>query len=373
MGGDRAEALPWQDVSVSSAQAGEGLPEGLSVQAGCAMKHSSAASPGGTAVAEPEPASGAAAVRGGAVSWFRGHATAVIGVAAVLVVAVAFGVTRLSSTPSRPAALEPVRYLGVYERSVPASYAGIDQFGRAIGKQPDLAPYYSSWGEPFQAAFAATAAQHGAAPLVQINPAHVQLAAITAGRYDGYLRRFAAAVRSYHRRVIVGFGHEPNGYWFSWGYSHATAASFIAAWRHIVNLFRAQGASNVTWLWTVNIIDARGGIQPPAPWWPGSSYVNWVGIDGYYYKPSWSFAPLFGPTIKAVRALTRDPILISEIAAGDADQPTKITNLFAGTRAYGLLGFVWFNVDKEQNWQVTSPRAVAAFRRGVTAYQRPGP
>jgi mannan endo-1,4-beta-mannosidase len=337
------------------------------------MKHSSAAGPGGTAVTEPDPGSGHAAVRSRRVNWFRGHATAVICVAAVLIVAIVFVITRLSSTPSRPAALEPVRYLGVYERSVPASYAGIDQFGQTIGKQPDLAAYYSSWGEPFAAAFAAAAAQHGAAPLVQINPAHVQLTAITAGRYDGYLRRFADAVRAYRHRVVIGFGHEPNGYWFSWGYSHATAPSFVAAWRHIVNVFRAQGASNVTWLWTVNIIDTKGGIEPPAPWWPGSSYVNWVGIDGYYYKPSWTFAPLFGPTIKAVRALTRDPILISETAANDTDQPTKITNLFAGTRAYGLLGFVWFNVDKEQSWQVTSPAAVAAFRRGVRVYQRPGP
>ena len=138
-------------------------------------------------------------------------------------------------------------------------------------------------------------------------------------------------------------------------------------------MFRRQGASNVTWLWTINIIDPQGGIDPPSAWWPGASYVNWVGVDGYYYKRSWTFAPLFGPTIKAVRALTRDPILISETAAGNADQPAKITNLFAGSRAYGLLGFIWFNVDKEQNWQVTSPRAVAAFRRGAAAYQRAAP
>ena len=30
------------------------------------------------------------------------------------------------------------------------------------------------------------------------------------------------------------------------------AATFVAAWRHIVTLFRAEGADNVTWLWTVN-------------------------------------------------------------------------------------------------------------------------
>ena len=92
--------------------------------------------------------------------------------------------------------------------------------------------------------------------------------------------------------------------------------------------------------------------------------MTWVGIDGYYFEPSWTFAPLFGPTIKAVRALTHDPVLISETAAGTTeDQPAKIADLFAGTRAYGLLGFVWFNVDKEQDWRVTGPAALAAFRQ----------
>ena len=101
-----------------------------------------------------------------------------------------------------------------------------------------------------------------------------------------------------------------NGDWYPWGYQpHATGRTFVAAWRHIVTLFRALGARNVTWLWTVNIInDAHGGKIPrPSQWWPGNSYVNWVGIDGYYLKPSWKFAPLFGPTIAAVRKLTLRP------------------------------------------------------------------
>ena len=137
-----------------------------------------------------------------------------------------------------------------------------------------------------------------------------------------------------------------NGNWYTWGYRHTSPAAFVAAWRHIVNVFRALGARNVTWLWTVNIVnDTRDGKIPrPAPWWPGSSYVTWVGIDGYYLEPSWQFAPLFGPTIGAVRALTSDPILIAETGAmPTAGQPAKITDLFAGIRAYGLLGFVWFD------------------------------
>ena len=106
-----------------------------------------------------------------------------------------------------------------------------------------------------------------------------------------------------------------NGTWYSWGYHHVPPRVFVAAWRHVVTVFRAGGARNVTWLWTVNVIQKTVHVMSPVRWWPGRAYVNWVGIDGYYRRPSWKFAALFGPTIKAVRTLTLDPILISETGA----------------------------------------------------------
>jgi mannan endo-1,4-beta-mannosidase len=271
----------------------------------------------------------------------------------------------------------PTQYLGVYEQGTPFSYAGVTTFTTTTGVRPNILMYYSSWLEPFQAGFATTAAEHGAAPLVQINPYGVSLAAIASGQYDGYLSAYAEAVRSYLHPVILSFGHEMNGHWYPWGYTHASPAAFVAAWRHIVTLFRDLGARNVTWLWTVNIInDARGGkIPSPAPWWPGSSYVTWVGIDGYYLKPNWQFAPLFGPTIGAVRALTDAPILIAETGAvPGAGQPAKIADVFAGIHAYGLLGFVWFDSTNSvgQEFGIGSPAAFAAFRKGASTFTRPG-
>jgi hypothetical protein len=267
----------------------------------------------------------------------------------------------------------PHSYLGLYQRDSTSSYAGVDQFAHAIGRQPNIVSYYSSWNEPFQVGLATAAVKHGAVPLVQMNPTHVNLAAIAAGKYDGYLSTLAGAVRSFKRPVIIGFGHEMNGSWFSWGYRHTRATVFVAAWRHIVTVFRTHGAWNVTWLWTINVIDTNfGGVPAPAPWWPGSSYVTWVGIDGYYFKRSWTFAPLFGPTIKAVHALTHDPILIAETgAARAAGQPAKITDLFAGTRAYGLLGFLWFDAPGVHDWRITSSAALGAFRRYARTYQSP--
>jgi mannan endo-1,4-beta-mannosidase len=271
----------------------------------------------------------------------------------------------------------PQSYLGLYTNDAPASYRGVKAFAQATGTRPDVLMYYSGWYEPFQTSFATEAAENGAVPLVQMDPTGVSIRAIAAGKYDGYLSAYAEAVRAYRHPVILSFGHEMNGSWSSWGYRHTSPAAFVAAWRHIVTLFRELETGNVTWLWTINIINntQQGRIPPPAPWWPGNAYVTWVGIDGYYLKPGWQFAPLFGPTISKVRALTSAPILIAETGATtDADQPTKIADVFAGIRSYGLLGFVWFDATNSanQDFSINSPAAAAAFSTGANTFTRPG-
>jgi mannan endo-1,4-beta-mannosidase len=277
--------------------------------------------------------------------------------------------------PSFALSARPGSYIGLYPDGVPDSYNGITAFTAATGVRPNVVPYYSGWLEPFQATFAATATQHGAVPLVQMDPTDISLAAIVSGQYDGYLRTYAEAVRAFSHPVIFSFGHEMNGGWYSWGYRHTSAAVFVAAWRHIVNLFRASRANNVTWLWTVNVLHPHRRISVPSPvrWWPGSSYVTWVGIDGYYFNSSFTFASLFGPTIATVRELTKAPILIAETAAAPtAGQPAKIADLFAGVRLYSLLGFVWFDSIHLEDWRISSPAAIVAFRRDAEKYRRSG-
>jgi len=162
-----------------------------------------------------------------------------------------------------------------------------------------------------------------------------------------------------------------NGPWYPWGYGHVPASTFVAAWRHIVSLFRGQGADNVTWLWTVN--QDRSGTGPVASWWPGADYVTWVGIDGYYFRPSDTFAGVFGRTIDQVRAFTDKPVLLSETAVGpDAGQFAKIGDLFAGMHKYKTLGLVWFDKTQDegiyhQDWRIEdSQSAEAALRLGVS-------
>lgn len=277
-----------------------------------------------------------------------------------------------SFAATQRAAAIPDYYLGVSEANEIASYQPINEFAEAIGRQPNMVLYYAGWGDPFETRLATEAYDHGAVPFVQINPEHATMAAIAAGHYDAYIRSYADQVRAYQHPVVIGFAAEMNGDWDSWGWHHTSPAKWIAAWRHFVEIFRQQAANNVTWLWTVSQIN--NGTGPIQDWWPGASYVTWIGIDGYYYLPSDTFATVFGQTIVQIRMLTDKPLLISETAIGPlAGQAAKIPDLFGGIRANHLLGFVWFDQAQDrgiyhQDWRLDSPSALATFRRELENY-----
>jgi mannan endo-1,4-beta-mannosidase len=262
----------------------------------------------------------------------------------------------------------PDSYLGVYERGVPHSYSAVDVFARTIGRQPNLVLYFSGWNDPFQAGFADQARSHHAIPFIQMEPRGVGLAAIAAGHSDAYLVSYARAVAAYRYPVVIGFGHEMNGPWYPWGWTRVSPAVWVAAWRHVVTVFRRAGARNVTWIWTANVEGPGDG--PLRAYWPGRRYVDWIGITGYLFFPLDTFVGTYGPTITAVRRFASRPILISEAAAGQvAGQAVKIPGLFSLVRNDHLLGFVWFDAAQNsgiyhQDWRLEDhPAAISAFRR----------
>jgi Glycosyl hydrolase family 26 len=302
-------------------------------------------------------------------------AAVVVAVCAVAYAIIRFGPSSSAkpAAPSRPTAVHAslptnlASYLGVYEKGTPHTYQPVAEFARAIGKQPNLVGYYSGWGQRFATSFAQTVHRHGAVTILQMDPTGASISEIAAGNYDVYLRSYADSVRNFGQPIIIGFGHEMNARWYPWGYGHVPARVFVAAWRHIVTVFRRQGADNVTWLWTINADFRTTG--PIANWWPGSAYVTWVGIDGYYYRQTDTFASVFGKTIAQVRQFTGKPVLLSETAVGQrAGQSTKIPGLFAGVHQYQTLGLVWFDIAQHdglyhQDWRIESnPAATAAFR-----------
>lgn len=269
-------------------------------------------------------------------------------------------------------------YLGVRETDMPGRWAPVAQFSAAVHESPSLVLYYSNWRDPFRYGYAKEAHAHGAAVIVQIQSWKTPLNAIAHGSYDKYLRSFAAQVRTFGHPVVIGFDHEMNGRWYPWGCTHQSPAAFVAAWRHIVTLFRHEGADNVTWLWTIShTTHIKCSIRK---YWPGARYVTWVGLDGYYFNRGDTFQSVFSRKLRQVRRLTHDPVILSEVGIGPlADQAHKLPGLFAGIRHSHLLGLVWFDVAQSaglyhQDWRLEGHQAaVAAFRRGVAKMTKKHP
>jgi mannan endo-1,4-beta-mannosidase len=268
----------------------------------------------------------------------------------------------------------PLLDLGVYERGDQTSYAGVTRFIAATGVQPNIVLQFTNWGAGFDFSMAYQARAHHAELLIQLQPFGIRLSAIAAGRYDEYLRTFANEARRFGGPVIIGFAHEMNGTWYSWSHAHAhahaPATASVAAWRHVVTVFRRQAAGNVTWLWTIS---HTSNVARLREYWPGQRYVDWVGIDGYLKVPSATYSNTFGNTVRAVRAITAKPILIAQTAVGPDThhQALDISQLFAGVKRQHLLGLVWFDRYRhgginEQNWRLEGRKAaLTAFNLGV--------
>jgi hypothetical protein len=267
-----------------------------------------------------------------------------------------------------PAISRPV--IGVNMPGTPRSAAPLDAFTKQTGVRPGLVLYFSGWNEPFATEFAKTVSADGGVPLVQIEPDEVTLQQIASGSQDGFLVSYAQQVRAYRHPVVISVAHEMNGSWYSWGYHHVTPAQFIAAWRHIVDVFRQQGADNVTWMWTVNAYaDAPSLTSNATLWWPGDDYVDWVGVDGHYLYSGETFTRIFGPVIDNIRQVTKKPILVAETAISpQLGQAALMGNLFAGIKSYGLLGLVWLDATGNRDWRLTTPAAITSFTDAVKTY-----
>jgi hypothetical protein len=113
------------------------------------------------------------------------------------------------------------------------------------------------------------------------------LATIAEGRFDAELRRWARDARATRLPMLVDFAPEMNGNWFPWsgafaGGERGGAQAYKAAYRHVVDVFRAEGAENVGFAFHANVRSA-----PDEPWndlaayYPGDDYVDWIGVSAY--------------------------------------------------------------------------------------------
>lgn len=261
------------------------------------------------------------------------------------------------------------KYLGVITSA--ATVSKLNSFRTATGARITIDEYYSRWGVPFSSATAGSIDADGALPLISWEPFSARPKSIAAGRWDAYITSYARAVAAYRKPIAIDFAAEMNGNWENWGPRHTTPKQFVAAWRHVHDLFSRAGAKNVAWVWAPAPVSPKS--TSFAQLYPGNAYVNWVGIDEFWWstKPV-SFDWLLGPTIAELRMVTNKPLLITETAAVPGAKVLAVNDLFEGIQnTPGVIGFVWFDVKADRNWPLEEdPAAVAAFSKAAKIYMR---
>jgi hypothetical protein len=246
-----------------------------------------------------------------------------------------------------------------------------------------------------------TIRQHGAIPFLswgaQMTPwdsgvptnntPNITLASVINGSHDAYIHEFAAAAAAWGHPFFLRFNWEMNGDWFAWSESANGNApgEYVAAWRHVHDIFATAGASNATWTWCPNV-DPEGRLQDLASLYPGDAYVDWTCLDGYNWGPTqggWkSFDALFSATYRQITGAVAPlkPMMIGEMGSTEAggskagwidDALDRIPESYPQVR-----GVLWFDkFDSGMDWPVeTSASATAAFSDGVQAPEyRSGP
>ena len=206
-----------------------------------------------------------------------------------------------------------------------------------------------------------------------------QLSDVTSGAYDDYLKDFAEDARDWGHPFFIRFNWEMNGNWFPWseGVNGNAPGEYVAAWRHVHDIFTAVGATNASWVWCPNIDPTRK-FEDLASLYPGDDFVDWTGLDGYNWaagrgSPWSSFDALYDDTYHRIvdSIAPRKPMLIGEVGTteGGGSKAAWIGEaLDAIPSSYPKVrGVLWFETfDDGMDWPIeTSPSATSAFSAGI--------
>jgi beta-mannanase len=290
------------------------------------------------------------------------------------------------------------RTLGVYVHNSAWDPSLLDRYASTVGRMPALALTYQDFaangdgGQLFPSTMLAAWASRGITPMLTWQPFDwyatgpqpaYSLANILAGKFDTYIKTWIAGAKAYGKPLYIRLMHEMNGDWYPWGQglNGNTPARFVSAWRHIVTLFRAGGATNVRWVWSPNTIDTPTdpAQYPLTGLYPGDGWVDMIALDGYnwgtvgYGTAGWrSFTEVFARTYAAVAGINK-PLIIAETGttAAGGDKAAWITSAFTTeiNSFPRVSAVIYFDVNGiyDDNWKVYAPTTVLAAYRAVVA------
>jgi hypothetical protein len=190
---------------------------------------------------------------------------------------------------------------------------------------------------------------------------------IVAGEFDDDLRAWARDAKNFGSPILIEWGTEPNGDWFSWngkwnGGAGEGPARYVAAYRHIVDVMRAEGSGNLQWVWHVNWLD-----EPEKDWnrfenyFPGENYCDWVALSAYGPITPMTADGTESLAFKMREAYPRltkvapgKPIIVAEFGCdlhnrrvNTAEWAKAALEDLLSNRWPGVVGFCWWN----EGWQ----------------------
>ena len=163
---------------------------------------------------------------------------------------------------------------------------------------------------------------HGSIPFFSWGSQSIPLTASTSPNFqlsdviNGTLRLLHPRVRrptakDWGHPFFLRFNWEMNGNWFPWaeGVNGNKPGEYVAAWRHVHDIFTSVGATNATWVWCPYVDPEQPSFRPLSSLYPGDSYVDWTCLDGYNWGTNPSRDPTAGgaSTSSSARPTTRSP------------------------------------------------------------------
>jgi Glycosyl hydrolase family 26 len=281
----------------------------------------------------------------------------------------------------------------------PWDMGAVSKFEEMTGKSVSLINFSSPFADcshspcsfyKFPTAEMESIRQHGSLPIFSwasqstpssLNEPEFQLSKVISGNFDSYIREFAQAAKAWGHPFFLRFNWEMNGNWFPWseGVNGNNPGEYVAAWRHVHDIFTEVGATNVSWVWCPNV-DPYGKLQNLASLYPGNEYVDWTGLDGYNWgtnpaspKGWMSFDELFRRTYDQIAETIAPskPLLITEVGSseygGSKAAWIEAALRSARTNYPDLRGICWFEkFDDGMDWPIeTSASAASAFAAGI--------
>jgi len=245
----------------------------------------------------------------------------------------------------------------------------IDQTTRKLGRTPVIHLAYYGWADDWTGTVTQADLAAGRIPLISWEPNNTDFAKIIDGSLDATIVARAKGSKSLGKKFFLDFAAEMNG---DEAWNGNNAHQYVAAYRHIHDLFVAAGANNVVWAWCPNVTDTDGGNRTTMDYYPGDAYVDWTGVDGYNWGTTnsngWQTFQQVFQNIYPLLAAKKKPILIGEMASTEVggDKAKWIDAIIPTLRAsFPLIkGVVWFDINKETDWRISSsPASEASFIR----------